>query len=117
MPPGARDNAMESATFDRILELAKQRKLAVSDHAYVKAEKSGILLTDLTKSLALAEVLEDYPGDWKGPSVLLLHIEPSGQPVHAVWGIAAGTGEPAVLVTCYRPDPARWSEDFRKRKT
>jgi hypothetical protein len=108
---------MESATFDRILELARQRKLTFSDHAYVKAEKSGILLTDLTRSLALAEVLEDYPGSWKGPSVLLLHIEPSGKPLHAVWGIAAGASEPAVLVTCYRPDPARWSEDFRKRKT
>jgi hypothetical protein len=86
MPPRAPGSPMESATFDRILELARQRKLTFFDHAYLKAEKSGILLTDLTRSLALAEVLEDYPGSWKGPSVLLLHIEPSGKPMHAVWG-------------------------------
>jgi len=108
---------VESATFDRILELARQRKIIVSDHGYERAERFNILVTDVTRSLAFAEVIEDYPQDWKGPSVLLLHADSSGRPVHAVWGIAAGTTEPAVLVTCYRPDPMRWSQDFRKRRT
>ena len=108
---------MESETFNRILELARERKIVVSDHGYEKAEKLGILITDVINSLAFAELIEDYPEYWKGPSVLLLHFGDSDQPVHAVWGIAAGTAEPAVLVTCYRPDAMRWSQDFRKRKT
>jgi hypothetical protein len=36
--------------------------------------------------------------------------------VHAVWGIPKGATGPAVLVTAYRPDPSRWSEDFMRRR-
>ncbi len=37
-------------------------------------------------------------------------------PVHAVWGVPKGTDYPAVLVTAYRPDPGKWTEDFLGRK-
>ena len=37
--------------------------------------------------------------------------------VHVVWGIPENRTGPAVVVTAYEPDPARWSSDFLKRKT
>jgi hypothetical protein len=42
----------------------------------------------------------------------------SGQnkPVHVIWGIPKGKDSPAVLVTAYRPDPERWSDDFLGRR-
>ena len=106
----------ESATFDRILELATRREVLISDHAYEKAEKEGILITSIIAALADAEVIEDYPNAWKGPSVLLLHSDVDGNAIHTVWGLARGSTGPAALITCYKPDPLLWSYDFRKRK-
>ncbi|ELP52665.1 hypothetical protein O53_4390 [Microcystis aeruginosa TAIHU98] len=48
--------------------------------------------------------------------MLVLQKDSQGKPVHVVWGIAKNTESPAVLVTAYRPDPARWSSDFTRRK-
>ena len=38
------------------------------------------------------------------------------KPIHVVWGIPRYATSPAVLVTAYRPDPERWSDDFSRRK-
>jgi hypothetical protein len=40
-----------------------------------------------------------------------------GQPIHVVWGIPKSQTSPAVIVTSYRPDPVRWTGDFKRRRT
>jgi len=57
--------------------------------------------------------LSEYP---KGPSALVLQSDRGGRPIHVVWGIPRGESSPAVLVTAYRPDPDRWTDDFQRRK-
>jgi hypothetical protein len=52
----------------------------------------------------------------RGPTVLVLLFDGSGQPIHVVWGLEKGTREPAVLVTTYRPTLDKWEADFRTRK-
>ena len=76
----------------------------------------NLSVRDVVSGLAGAELLEEYPDFSKGPCVLVLENDQDGQPIHAVWGIPSGSTSPSVLVTAYRPDPARWTDDFRSRK-
>lgn len=34
-----------------------------------------------------------------------------------VWGIPASRISPAIVVTAYRPDPAKWDESGKRRRT
>jgi hypothetical protein len=56
-------------------------------------------------------VIEDYPDDPRGASFLLLGFTEMGKPIHAVCTLA----DVVVIITLYRPDPARWIE-WRRRK-
>ncbi len=76
-----------------------------------------IFSSTISCGLAEAVVMEDYPAYHKGPCVLVLQRDGHDQPVHVVWGIPKDASSPAVLMTAYRPNPARWSEDFLRRKS
>jgi hypothetical protein len=103
-----------SNTLKQIQDLVRQNEVRVSDHGYEELAADGIAVRNLVESLPNAVLVEDYP---KGPCVLVLLTDRGGKPVHAVWGIPKGATRPAVLVTAYRPDPDRWTADFKRRKT
>ena len=105
-----------SKTFDLILELVKRKDVKISDHGYNELMEDGIFVTEVIESFETAVVLEDYPEYSKGPCVLLMQKDSHGDPIHTVWGIPRGAFSPAVLITAYRPDPKRWSDDFMRRK-
>jgi hypothetical protein len=105
-----------SRTFERVLELISRRSVRVSDHGYDELAADGILVREVLAGGARGQVLEDYPDYPKGPCVLVLQRDEGGKPVHVVWGIPKGRDAPAVLVTGYRPDPERWSDDFQSRR-
>ena len=75
-----------------------------------------IAVRDILSGIAGASVVEDYPEFPKGAAVLVLQYDHEQKPVHVVWGIPKSHAGPAVLVTAYRPDPRRWSEDFLGRR-
>ncbi|MGB0084140.1 MAG: DUF4258 domain-containing protein [Rhodomicrobiaceae bacterium] len=107
---------VESATFDRILELVREQDVLISEHGYDEAVRDDILILDLVAGIVAAEIIEDYPSYHKGPCVLILCRDKAQDPIHALWGIPKGKTRPAVLITCYRPAPERWTDDFKKRK-
>lgn len=105
-----------SETLERIRALVARREVRVSDHGYDELAADGILVREVIAGVEKAQALEDYPEYPKGPCVLVLQRDEVGRSIHAVWGIPKGKTSPAVLVTAYRPDPERWTEDFQRRR-
>ncbi len=106
-----------SQTLQQIIAVAARGEVRISDHGYDELAEDDIFGRDIVNGLPAAQLVEDYPDFPKGPCVLVLQSDRDGRPVHAVWGIPMGETSPAVLVTAYRPDPAKWTTDFRSRRT
>ena len=105
-----------SQTFERVMGLISRGAVRVSDHGYDELAADGILVREVLAGVEKAEELEDYPDYPKGPCVLVLQRDEGGKPIHALWGIPKGKDSPAVLVTGYRPDPDKWTDDYRRRR-
>jgi hypothetical protein len=105
-----------SETLAQVLQAIAAGDLRVSDHGYDELAADGLLVREILNGTPGAKLVEDYPGSARGPSVLVLQRDHAGRPVHVVWGIPRGRTGPAVLVTAYRPDPGRWSDDYTRRK-
>jgi len=105
-----------SETLRRLVDLVRSGDIWISAHGYEELAEEGILAREAIEGVGAAIVIEDYPGYPKGPCVLVLQRDRTGSAIHVVWGLPAGQKRPAVLVTAYRPDPARWTDDFLRRK-
>ncbi|MFN0074257.1 MAG: DUF4258 domain-containing protein [Chloroflexota bacterium] len=105
-----------SETLSAVLALVARHEVVVSDHGYDELAADAILVQDILIGVQNAIVVEDYPTYAKGPCVLVLQQDPQGRPLHVVWGIPKDAVAPAVVVTAYRPDPTRWTDNFKRRK-
>ena len=105
-----------TAILDQIRALVARGEVRVSLHGYEELAADSVAVRDIIEGLASAEAVEEYPNYPKGPCVLVLGRDQSNQPIHVVWGIPAGQSSPAVVVTAYRPDPAKWDETWRRRR-
>ncbi|MCC5982691.1 MAG: DUF4258 domain-containing protein [Oceanicaulis sp.] len=105
-----------SNALEAIKRLVATGEFRISDHGYDELSEDRIRVRDVVEGVEDARVVEDYPDFPKGPAVLVLQFDSIGEPFHVVWGIPKGLSAPAVLVTAYRPDPARWQDDFLERR-
>ncbi len=104
-----------SVTLDEIRALVKANKVRASDHGIEEMLEDDMDFELLLSGAASAEVVEDYPDAFKGPSVLVLQNH-GGRPVHVVWGLSKDNPDIATLITAYFPKPERWYDDFRTRQ-
>jgi hypothetical protein len=105
-----------SNILKRVAELVGSGQVRISVHGYDELAADRIAVKDLIGGISWAKAIEVYEEYAKGPCVLVLQRDREGNPVHVVWGIPKGETKPAVLVTAYRPDPARWTDDFMERR-
>lgn len=106
---------MMSQTFEQIRQLIARNEIRISAHGYDELTNDNILVRDVMAGVESAVVVEDYPNYHKGPSILVLQKDNQGQGIHVVWGVPKNAVTPAVLVTAYRPDPAKWADGFTRR--
>ena len=105
-----------SETLDTVKSLAADGDVRISVHGYDELAEDEIGVRDILRGVADAMLVEDYPDFPKGPAVLVLQFDGQHRPVHVVWGIPRGFSRPAVLITAYRPETERWSDDFLERR-
>lgn len=106
-----------SKTFERLRRLIADGNVRILAHGYDELADDDILVEEIIAGVRAGEMIEDYPEYPKGPCVLVLQKDGDDNAVHAVWGIPKGADAPAVLVTAYRPDPERWTNDFKRRRS
>lgn len=104
-----------SEFIEKVRALVRAGEVRISEHGYDELAEDGLTAREVLGGIADAVVVEEYPDYPKGPCVLLLQKDRSGVPIH-VWGIPKGHDRPVVLITAYRPDPARWDRSLTWRR-
>ena len=102
------------AILDDICASLGHQRYRISGHAADEMLADAIEETQVVHSTLVGEIIEDYPTAFPCPACLVLGRTPGNLPIHAVWAFDPATCY-AVLVTVYRPDPARWTADLRRR--
>jgi hypothetical protein len=104
-----------SEFIEKVRSLIRAGDVRLSEHGYDELAEDGLTAREVLGGIEEAVVVEEYPDFPKGPCVLLLQKDSAGAPIHVVWGIPKGHDRPVVMVTAYRPDPARWDQSFTQR--
>ncbi|HGG60885.1 MAG TPA: DUF4258 domain-containing protein [Gammaproteobacteria bacterium] len=99
--------------IESICSAINEGRVRITDHAEEEAIDDDLTFEEIYYSVMHGEVIEDYPRDRPYPSCLIMGRNFSGQVVHSVWAYNP-ENHWVVLITVYRPDPARWI-DWRVR--
>ena len=82
-------------------------QVRITDHADEEVFDDKLTYEEIYFSVIHGEIIEDYQKDKPYPSCLIFGKNFSGEPIHSVWAYNSENMW-AVLITVYRPDPARW---------
>lgn len=103
--PGSILDQVRAAALKRLLFLPHGiRQMSRPDRMITTAEVEIVVTT--------GELVEDYPGDVRGHSCLLLGFGEEDRPIHVA---CSPKDDYLAIITAYLPDPARWSSDFKRR--
>jgi hypothetical protein len=99
--------------IENLIDAIQGSRVRITDHADEEAADDSLTYEEIYFSVMHGEVIEDYPKDKPYPSCLIFGQNFAGEPIHSVWAYNPENSW-AVLITVYRPDPARWV-DWRVR--
>lgn len=93
--------------IEDIVVAISNSRIRITDHADEEAVDDQLTFDEIYFSVMHGEIIEDYPNDKPYPSCLIMGKSFAGEPIHSVWAYNADN-EWVVMITVYRPDPARW---------
>ena len=99
--------------IENIVDAIRNSRVRITDHADEEVFDDNLAYEEIYFSVTNGKVIEDYPSDKPYPSCLILGRNFSGEPIHSVWAYNPENLW-TVLITVYRPDPARWI-DWKER--
>jgi hypothetical protein len=101
------------ALIDDIRSKVGSGRFEFSKHAVDQALLRNVRTQELREAIAHGQVIEDYPEDKYGPSLLLLGFTAVGRPLHIQCSYPS---RPLIkIITVYEPDPEMWI-DFKTRR-
>ena len=86
-------------------EAVHKQQVKISLHAAEEALTERITRAEIEAALLGAQVLEDYPDWWLGPSCLVYGQTQSGRDLHIV---ASYSELPITIITVYEPRLPKW---------
>lgn len=93
------------AILDLFKRAVKECQIKISLHAAEEALAEEITRREIEAALLNAQLLEDYPDWWLGPSCLICGRTDAGRDLHIV---ASYSGLPVTIITVYEPRPPKW---------
>ncbi|MFH0765675.1 MAG: DUF4258 domain-containing protein [Calditrichota bacterium] len=98
--------------FQSAIRKAAAQRLLFLPHAIRQMSRLDRLIepVDVRTVIKDGEIIEDYPEDSRGHSVLMLGRGLDGRPIHVV---CAPKEEFLTIITAYLPERREWLEDFR----
>ena len=100
--------------IDQVKTYISAKKYRLTFHAEVEREADKIFISEIEEAFSSDScmIIENYPEDKRGHSLLVLGFTKEGLPIHMVCAIYENV---LVIITLYRPDPELWV-DWRIRK-
>jgi hypothetical protein len=93
--------------IDQLVSAIRNSRVKITDHADEEAVDDNLTFEEIYFSVLHGEIIEEYSEDKPYPSCLIMGRTFSSEPIHSVWAYNPETAW-GVLVTVYRPSPARW---------
>jgi hypothetical protein len=93
------------AILKRVREQAARNNVFLTLHARQEMIDEAITLDEILEAIATGEVLENYPGFYKGPCCLVSGQSSQNRYIHIV---CSTSREQLVIITVYEPKPPRW---------
>ena len=93
--------------IEEIGDAISSGRYQITNHAREEVRDDQITVNELVDSVLSGKIIEEYLDDRPHPSCLIYGRTSEAKPIHGVWAYDAEMSR-AILVTIYRPDPARW---------
>jgi hypothetical protein len=100
--------------IEEIHQKIARNEFEFSEHAVTQSIVRTISVQEIREAIDNGEMIEDYPNDKYGPSLLLFGYTHRQRPIHVQCSYPS---RPLIkIITVYEPDPQRWI-DFKVRRT
>lgn len=102
-------------TFLNLVHAKASQKIPFLPHAVRQMSRPDRMIStsDIRKVIFEGEIIEDYPGDARGHSCLMLGKVNSGRAIHLV---CVPKDDYIAIITAYIPGKEQWMDDFKTRR-